>query len=422
MPPAEPAARYLDLDPSRSPAPAPGLLELAPVRLPEDGEGAAGARHLGWPVATLAGDALLVLYHRTPAHWGGGGRAAEDAATSRAVLVRSADGGRSWTPPRALETLVEEPLAGGRLGFGNSLGTRRDGTVLAVTPAGVFTSADAGATWRHLPGAFGEAQLAGPVTNNGPAVVDHPELGLLVYGHETAGVDACGVPVVADRLWCRRSTDGGRTWTETSQPTEPFVRAVEPAACYHDGAVFLLARSHGSYREADRTWRYVQLVSPEPDAPFAAAPTAITAAETGRSPWHGPWSQDTAALDWNPTAQRFEAVVTNRNGGGAGAEHEGGMSLNLWSIGFGDLLAGRDAWRWEGTLLQRRGRMIDGLDGLHPGGAVVDAARGVQHLFLYAGVGAPERAPAGAAGLAGVFRLTRTLETDRLRRHLRPAE
>jgi hypothetical protein len=46
------------------------------------------------------------------------------------------------------------------------------------------------------------------------------------------------------------------------------------------------------------------------------------------------------------------------------------------------------------------------IDGLHPGAAVIDTTAGVQHIFIYAG------APAGPAG---IFRLTRTLDTVRLR-------
>ena len=49
------------------------------------------------------------------------------------------------------------------------------------------------------------------------------------------------------------------------------------------------------------------------------------------------------------------------------------------------------------------------IDGLHPGGAVIDAERGVQHIFVYMGY---------PAGPTGVFRVTRTLETDKLKAFL----
>ena len=46
------------------------------------------------------------------------------------------------------------------------------------------------------------------------------------------------------------------------------------------------------------------------------------------------------------------------------------------------------------------------MDAAHPGGAVMDAMAGVQHIFTYAGT----FNPAGA----GDYRITRTLDTARL--------
>ena len=44
-------------------------------------------------------------------------------------------------------------------------------------------------------------------------------------------------------------------------------------------------------------------------------------------------------------------------------------------------------------------------DGFHPAGAVIDPQRGVQHIFIYTG---------HPNGPAGVFRITRTLRTNKL--------
>ena len=57
-------------------------------------------------------------------------------------------------------------------------------------------------------------------------------------------------------------------------------------------------------------------------------------------------------------------------------------------------------WRREGRLLARKGRFYADAGGFHPAGAVIDAKRGLQHVFIY--VGAPN-------GPAGVFRISRTL-------------
>ena len=43
-----------------------GLLEIAPVHLPIDPPG--DCNHYGWPIATLAGDTMIVMHRRIPGH------------------------------------------------------------------------------------------------------------------------------------------------------------------------------------------------------------------------------------------------------------------------------------------------------------------------------------------------------------------
>ena len=43
-----------------------GLLEVAPVSLPVNAPG--DCNHYGWPVATKAGGALIVMHRRIPGH------------------------------------------------------------------------------------------------------------------------------------------------------------------------------------------------------------------------------------------------------------------------------------------------------------------------------------------------------------------
>ena len=123
---------------------------------------------------------------------------------------------------------------------------------------------------------------------------------------------------------------------------------------------------------------------------------------------------DTTDVDFNPVTQRFEAVVTNRSGGVLDTErnedHE--QTINLWSISKEDLYAGKaDQWRFEATLLSLQSGMRDmgpdDIDAAHPGGAVIDEERGVQHIFIYCG---------RYSTPTGIYRITRTLDTDKLRR------
>lgn len=48
----------------------------------------------------------------------------------------------------------------------------------------------------------------------------------------------------------------------------------------------------------------------------------------------------------------------------------------------------------------------DDVDAAHPGGAVIDLNSGVQHIFIYCGKYATP---------SGIFRISRTLKTARLR-------
>lgn len=105
--------------------------------------------------------------------------------------------------------------------------------MVVITSYGVFRSEDEGETWQHLPGAFGEDQLAGPKTNNGPRLVVHRDYGLIAPGHFTnkhadpAQRNADGTPYIPPELWIRWSQDGGRTWQEAKQDLPAFATAIE---------------------------------------------------------------------------------------------------------------------------------------------------------------------------------------------------
>ena len=92
------------------------------------------------------------------------------------------------------------------------------------------------------------------------------------------------------------------------------------------------------------------------------------------------------------------------------------MTINLWSIAPDALLAGSGEWRFDGTLLRCEGREHDRgnalkleRDGMCPGGSVIAADLGVQFIYVYLG---------HFQGPTGIFQVTRSLDTDRLRRFL----
>ena len=106
---------------------------------------------------------------------------------------------------------------------------------------------------------------------------------------------------------------------------------------------------------------------------------------------------DTVDLSFNPVNKRFEIVRSERHR----------MELWLWSMNPGDWPKGQ--WRRECRLLARKGKFYSTADGFHPAGAVIDAKRGLQHVFIYTG---------HPNGPAGVFRITRTLDTQKLKETL----
>ena len=391
-----------------------GLVELAPVVLPEGDNLKTHNDFFGWPVATMSGKTIIVVFYRLPFHWGG--NEPRDEFSTYTMMTRSTDGGKSWSIPVDLKSFIKKETVGCRLDFGNSIGTTRDGAVVVVTNYGVFRSEDEGENWEHITGAFGEEQLSGPPANNGPCLIDHPTRGLIVAGHSNEFADKRnpdGTPYIPPEIWIRFSKDGGYTWKEKKQDFPDFATPIEPTLLLHDEAILVVARCHGyeSFEPRSNTWRYVQLYARKGWFPFKPMLSTIRATDVrdiSESRSHGAWTQDTVDLCYNRVSKRIECVATDRNGdAGKGAENtRDGQTLNLWSIDPEALKNGSNEWRFEGTLLHRNGYMSRSeIDGMHPGAAIVDEKNGVQHIFVY--IGAP-------LGPSGIFRVTRSLDTQRL--------
>ncbi|NTV37857.1 MAG: hypothetical protein HGA82_01470, partial [Anaerolineales bacterium] len=102
---------------------------------------------------------------------------------------------------------------------------------------------------------------------------------------------------------------------------------------------------------------------------------------------------DTVDFSFNPVTKRFEVVRSERYR----------MELWVWSMDPADWEKGQ--WTRQCRLLGREGIFFKTADGFHPAGAVIDVKRGVQHIFIYTG---------HPYGPAGVFRITRTLDTPKL--------
>ena len=249
-----------------------GLMELAPVSLPPD-PGALN-NHFGWPVATRTGDTIIVVHRRIPGHWKGLERTND--RHSYTMVVRSTDGGETWTEPFDLRQVMtrEDRFRGGHiplahrykfardqdptLGYKvhlNAIGTASDGGVVLVSDHGVFRSDDRGRTWMHFSRAMREDTTSGPVVYVGPRLFEHPDYGLVVTGHSNLVTeqhkegphppDTDGKSVrIDDKIHFRYSRDGGRTWAEEEQSLPAFVRPAEPVALLHENRLAIVCRSY----------------------------------------------------------------------------------------------------------------------------------------------------------------------------------
>ena len=367
-----------------------GLLELTPVNLPIDPPG--DCNHYGWPVATMSGGTIVVMHRRIPGHRAKGA-GEPHPKMSYGVVLRSDDGGKSWSEPYDLRDCMkpEDRKRGGivplshraKFDKGNesplgykvhlhAIGTARDGAVIAVNNHGVFRSDDAGGTWKHFSEALREDTFNHAIINIGPRILDDPQQGLLVFGNWFGEVDQ--YHKYSEKLVVLHSPDGGATWRANEYPAG--FKQYEPAAIFHDGQCHIVTRDQNQVRaHRQMTWQPGQ----EP---------TIT-----KTNLQDPRLVDTVDLSFNPVTKRFEIVRSERHR----------MELWLWSIAPEDWSQGE--WRRECRLFQRQGKFYADADGFHPAGAVIDEERGVQHIFIYSG---------HPNGPAGVFRLTRTLDTPNL--------
>lgn len=410
-----PGASILDVAAERD------IMKVKPVVLPE-GENFLGDNfHLGWPVAAMVGDTIIVHARRRIYHSASAACQAiyphNNDEYSSEFFCRSTDAGKTWGPMIDTDPLFDNS-GGTSVGGMLNIGTNEYGDFF-IKGAGAALSDDGGKNWALYENAF-----AGCQTDDwemGPRVVNHPVFGMLMF-------NSSNEPLYPPpyHTYIRRSQDGGLTWDNISWNTSMggtnYTLPMEPAAVtWGPGHILLLSREHSQTVADDgKTWAMSQHVYEyESGDGFNTNDMVFT---TQRSNIEGNRNagraaNDTADLAYNPVTGRIEALQSARYGGGPGYDgnsQEVEMStLNLWSISPDELLAGSNRWRFEGTLLLRNDHHSPGFrnDGLHPGGAVVDANNGVQHIYIYAGGHCAER--------NGVFQIDRTLNTGQLSAYLK---
>jgi hypothetical protein len=170
----------------------------------------------------------------------------------RAEVIRSDDGGRTWTAP---ETLIDTPWDD-RAPAAVQLS---DGTLLAsffIWPGkngkrvGIIRSTDDGKTWSRNPSYLGE-----PFTwaaTDGPPI-ELPDKSVLVVAYAGRGVeetDRCELGVY-------RSTDRGVSWKRISTLSAPYDLDEPSIARLPDGRLVIICRPEGALSwssDGGRTW------------------------------------------------------------------------------------------------------------------------------------------------------------------------
>lgn len=371
-----------------------GLLEIAPVHLPVEAPG--DCNHYGWPIATMVDDTIVVMHRRIPGH-NPRGAGQPHEGMSYGVVLRSEDGGKTWSLPYDLRACMkpEDRNRGGivplshrakfdknnksKLGYKihlHAIGTARDGAVVAINNHGVFRSDDKGKTWRHFSKALRDDTFPHEIVNLGPRIVDNPQHGLLAFGNWFGEVDS--YHKYSEKLVILKSLDGGATWDVEEHPAG--FRQYEPAVLVQDDKYLFVTRDQTKVRSHKQmTWS-------------SGVKPLVTDTNL-----RDPRLVDTVDLSLNPVTKRLEIVRSERHR----------MQLWIWSMKPADWETGQ--WRRECRLLACQGKFYSTADGFHPAGAVIDKKRGVQHIFIYAG---------HPNGPAGVYRITRSLDTPQLKASL----
>jgi len=253
-------------------------------------------------------------------------------------------------------------------------------------------------SWTHYPHAF-DSLLNKDYEECGPVFTYSSRFGMFfgtgqyidktdtIYGAIISVDPDQGIAKEVNSKWVAQIQKFDGSYKDLSQLTTPVFYSVE-----HDDLIANRGDIIGVGISKDKVYQFVYNYK-EGDTfdslVFKIGLTNITGSTVRHSP---------VGIDYNPVTKRFEMI------------HSSPYYLEIYSMAPEDLLSnklniyGSAEWRKEAVILDRNVSVRG--QGMYPVGNITDVENGVQRIYIYAGDEYP--------GRAGIFEITRTLNTDEL--------
>jgi len=366
------------------------LIDVRPAVLPTPDNVVGANDYFMWPITTMIDDTMVVLYERTPCHWGPD-KAKSDENSGVRMIVTSSDGGETWSRPVDLLKAgrwAETPFRG----FGGGLGVH-DGIVYAALNQGLYRSADKGASWKLASAAPRLVDVPEPLWAPGMRLTFDAAHGLTIWttsGFSLNSDERKKQGRYGTHLVALYSPDFGTTWHAEQQELPDGLRLSEITPVQFDGKIAFFLRN------GLKDKRFGQGYSASGWFPFQFALSNV-----------GPVKlMDTPDVNYNPVTRRLEAAAPHRDGTGPGPQ--GGMKVNLYSIAPADLAKNSSEWRYEGTLVRYKDQ-FGRSDGFNAVASVIDPRRGRKVFHMWAG---------NRSDKAGIYQYSVSLDTPAVSRYL----
>lgn len=353
-------------------------MKVRPLVLPthpvHDKIGEFDRHHLGWPIAAMQGERILVLYTAEECHAGKRPGGQVDCNRGRIEhAIYSDDRGEHWSSPVNLRNLHPIPADwSGACGdpplpdpydtleplWCNMDLSEKTPTAAAIGPATWGQGTDQtsgflimrgglhratydvnGGSWEPDPfafqGVYGGAEDPAP-SGGSSYVIHHDEFGYMVFSGNETGLDITASDSGGDETV-------GWLWKNIQAPSmddnDAFVASSEPSALEHEGNIFVVSRQRKIDRKDEELWssareayqdrlgglylnQHAYVHREEVTSLDQITENDFTNRATNiRGNAYSTQPHDTPSLIYNPISGRIEILDSHRYGGGPGDAH-----------------------------------------------------------------------------------------------------